>query len=130
MSEILIDSKKYGDCTIGRLYIGDFQCFTLELPWLLNQRGISCVKDDVYFSKKYDSQKHGEVILLEDKHNRTFIEIHSGNYTSQIQGCILVGDSIGFLNDDGVPDVFNSKKTLKKILALLPDSFDVTIVRG
>jgi hypothetical protein len=130
--EIFIDSKKYNDCTMGRLHLskGDFQCFTLELPWLDNKSNISCINAGTYSAKKYNSPKHGEVILLEDKYCRSFIEVHSGNFTRQILGCVLVGDSIKFLDKDGIPDVTNSKNTLKKLLEILPENFDVTIVRS
>ena len=127
---ILIDTKMYEDCTLGRLYCEDFQCFTLELPWLDNQKNISCIPAGTYEAIKYESPKHGSVILLQDVPDRTFIEGHAGNYTRQILGCFLVGDGIKWLDSDSIPDVTNSGKTLKKLLDLLPDSFEVTFARS
>lgn len=115
------------DCTLGRLRYGNFHCFTLELPDLDNQTDISCIPAGTYEAVKYQSPSKGDVILLKGVPNRTYIEIHSGNYTSQILGCILVGDSIKDINNDGVPDVTNSVNTLKKLLSILPDSFKVEI---
>lgn len=104
------------DCTIGRLLIGNFQCFTLELPDLGNQEDISCIpagKYDYYFR---ESPHNGPVLELRAVPDRRYIQIHSGNYTSQILGCILVGDGIKWINKDSIPDVTNSKSTLKKLL--------------
>lgn len=106
------------DCTIGRLHLGKFQCFTLELPWLNNRQDISCIPEGAYPYKTYESPRHGTVLLILDVEGRTMIEIHSGNYTKQILGCILAGDSVKWLDADYIPDVTNSVNTLKKILAL------------
>jgi hypothetical protein len=59
--------------------------------------------------------------------DRTNIQVHSGNYTSQIRGCILVGDAVKFLDGDMIPDVTNSKNTLRALLAILPESFNIEI---
>ena len=58
---------------------------------------------------------------------RTLIRIHTGNYTSQIQGCILVGDSIKDINRDGILDVTNSKNTFNALMDKLPESFILDI---
>ena len=88
------------DCTLGRLYCGDFQCWTLELPFLDNKTNVSCIYPaSGYVGRKHVSPKNGDVIAIDNVMDRTHIQVHSGNYTSQIQGCILVGDSIKFLND-------------------------------
>tara|TARA_R110000850_G_C9996087_1_gene467986 strand:+ start:35828 stop:36214 length:387 start_codon:yes stop_codon:yes gene_type:complete len=118
------------DCTLGRLTYGDFKCFTLELPWKFNSSNISCIPEGIYSASKYNSPSKGEVILLDDVHRRTFIEIHAGNYTRQILGCILVGDGIKYLDNDNVPDVTNSKATLIDLLESVPDEFQLKITRG
>jgi len=118
---IEINRWYHDDCVIGRLRYYDFQCFTLELPDLNNQSNISCIPDGQYKVKKYDSPSKGNVILLENVPNRTYIEIHAGNFTRQILGCILVGDSIRWLDKDKIPDVANSKNTLRKLLNLFDD---------
>ena len=116
------------DCTIGRLTCGDFQCFTLELPMLDNKQNVSCILPaDAYKGQKHKSTRNGDVIAINNVFERSHIQIHSGNYTSQISGCILVGDSIKFLNNDKIPDITNSKATLNKLLSLLPDEFNIQI---
>ena len=117
------------DCTIGRLRCGDLQCFTLELPWRNNARGRSCIPAGTYQASLYDSPRHGIVVLLDDVPGRSMIEIHAGNYTTQIEGCILVGDSVRYLDGDRIPDVTNSRATLLKLLAGLPQTFNVKISR-
>jgi hypothetical protein len=126
---IRLDSKKYGDCTIGRLWIDNFQCFTLELPWLQNEANISCIPGGVYPIRAITSPRNGEVLGLTKVHGRTAIQIHAGNYTSQIEGCILVGDSLRFLNRDFIPDVTNSKATLKRLLTVARNETLIEIIR-
>jgi hypothetical protein len=127
---LYIDTWVSDDCTIGRLSFGMFHCLTLELPWVDNTQNISCIPAGEYQAKKYQSYKHGEVVLLEDVPDRTFIEIHSGNYTRDVLGCILVGDSIKYLDRDNILDVTNSVITLRKLMARLPEAFTVIITRA
>jgi len=127
--KIKISTWKNKDCTIGRLECGGFRCLSLELPWLGNRKNISCIPEGVYNATKYSSPKHGEVILLKDVPGRSMIEIHAGNYTRQIEGCILVGDSLKYLDGDTILDVTSSKATLAKLLTLLPDEFTMEIER-
>ena len=124
-----IDTWVQDDCTIGRLSYGDFRCVTLELPWHDNQTDISCIPAGTYNARQYDSPKHGRVILLDDVPERSMIEIHAGNFTRQIEGCILAGDSLKYLDGDSILDVANSKQTLGRLLALLPQYFAVEITR-
>ncbi len=129
MNKIKIQRTYYDDCTIGRLWCGDFQCFTLELPLLNNQTDVSCIYPaGGYRGSKHFSPSNGDCIAINNVMDRTNIQIHAGNYTSQIRGCILVGDSIKFLNDDKIPDVTNSRKTLSKLMSVLPNSFNVEIL--
>ena len=55
------------------------------------------------------------------------ILIHNANYVSQLMGCIAVGDAHVDINKDGLVDTTNSVATLKKIMAMLPDKFKITI---
>lgn len=128
MKKLKINRWYHNDCTVGRLSYGDFQCWTLELPLLNNQQDISCIYPaGGYRGRKHFSPNNDECIEIVNVMDRTNIQIHAGNYTSQIRGCILVGDSVKFLNDDLIPDVTNSKKTLSKLLDLLPNNFDIEI---
>ena len=118
----------HNDCTIGRLSYGDFQCWTLELPLLNNASNVSCIYPaGGYKGQKHFSPNNGDCIAINNVMDRTNIQVHSGNYTSQIRGCILVGDAVKFLDGDMIPDVTNSKNTLRALLAILPESFNIEI---
>ena len=125
-----IDTWCTDTSTIGTMRYKDFRCLTLELPWKDNESYISCVPAGDYEASKYNSYKHGEVVLLKDVPNRTYIEIHAGNYTRDVQGCILVGDSIKYLDGDDILDVTSSLTTLRKLLTELPENFTVSITRA
>lgn len=125
---LTIDRFYQPDCTLGRLKLSNgFQCFTLELPWLDNLRSKSCIPAGTYKAFKRNSPKNGFVFELRNVTGRSNIQCHAGNYTRQIEGCILVGDSIKFLDTDSIPDVTNSNATLRKLLSYLPDDFEVAI---
>lgn len=109
------------DCVIGRLSVGELDCFTLELPWRDNVRNVSCIPPGIYPAAIIDSPSNGRCIQLENVPGRSYIQIHAGNYTRDIEGCILVGDSVKYLDGDTVPDVTNSRNTLAKLLDVLPD---------
>ncbi|RZS93417.1 hypothetical protein EV197_1995 [Aquimarina brevivitae] len=81
-------------CTLGYLIADDeVLCYSLELPWKDNQNNISCIPEGTYDGILRYDKTDGWRIQLKDVPNRTGVQIHMGNYTSQIKGCILVGKS-------------------------------------
>lgn len=96
---------------------GIFICETLELAYKNNQPMISCIPTGTYNYSFYNSPTKGKVVLIKNVPNRAFIEIHAGNFYTQINGCILVG-SKGFLdlNNDDQLDVLSSRQTLSDLL--------------
>jgi hypothetical protein len=132
MTNIIIRTVHLPDSTIGQLEIEGtpFRCFTLELPWKENKSNISSIPEGVYKYEKRESPSLGQVIHLLDVPGRTWIYIHSGNDTSQIQGCILVGTSIKDINSDGIPDVADSKHAFEDIMSKASDKGSVTITRN
>ena len=129
MSIIKLDTWLNADCTLGRLSYGEFKCFTLELPDLDNQQDISCIPAGRYRVTKYESPSKGSVLLLHNVVNRTYIEIHAGNFTRQILGCILVGRAIKYLDGDSIPDVSHSKDALNALLSVVPDETEIVVTR-
>lgn len=115
------------DCTVGIMETKGFRCFTLELPDLDNIVSISCIPEGQYTVNKHYSEKLGACFNVQDVTGRTYIRIHTGNYTRQIQGCVLVGSSLMDLDKDGIIDVGNSKATMNKLLELMADEFILTI---
>ena len=116
------------DCTVGVLTYKDFRCFTLELPYKDNRTNVSAIPEGLYPCAKAISPKFGDCIAVEGIYGRTYIRIHKGNYTSQIRGCILVGESLSDINRDGIPDVTNSTKTLAALMAVLPEEFILNVI--
>ena len=100
----------------------------LELPDRDNQRNISRIPSGTYqcslrWSEKYDWHYH-----INNVPNRSLILMHFGNYYTDTRGCILVGNAFKDINSDGYRDVTSSKKTMKRILGLAPNQFELTIV--
>lgn len=89
---------------------------TLELAWKENKTSISCIPKGWYNVVPYASPSKGDVYLLENVYERGFIEIHAGNFYTDIQGCILVGDDYVRINNDKYYDVNNSKNTLNRLI--------------
>lgn len=89
-----------GQATLGKMtFPNGWSCFTLELPWLSNQRSISCIPEGVYgmslrpspLVTRLSGGKHKTAWEVLDVEGRSHILVHQGNYTRDTQGCILVG---------------------------------------
>ena len=120
--------RKYNEKqTPGEGRIGDFTFKTLELPWKNNNRKVSCIPEGTYNCVKRYSSKYKDHIHILDVPGRDMILIHNANYVTQLLGCIAVGDAHVDINKDGLVDTTNSVATLKKIMAMLPDKFKITI---
>lgn len=107
--------------TLGELlFDGKVLCKTLELPWMSNQRGKSCIPTAEYTVVRRVSPKYGEHFHLLDVPGRQWILIHPANYVSQLLGCIAVGKSHRDINGDGRKDLTSSVDTMKMLLQTLP----------
>jgi hypothetical protein len=111
--DILIERKLSSEqCNMGYLFINNLPiCYSLELPWKDNESNISCIPKGKYNGILRYDKKDGWRIQLESVPNRTGVQIHIGNYTSQTQGCILVGKSV----DTDNCSVQNSSNSYSKI---------------
>ncbi len=127
MSLIVIKRFYDDDCTIGRLTIDKFRCFTLEPRDLDNQQNKSCIYEGAFKYKFRESPKNGRVLELKNVDFRTHIQMHAGCFVKNTNGCILVGDGIRHIDKDGIPDVTNSKSTLGIILAMAGMEGDIRI---
>ena len=113
--------------TIGQLFLLDSdknilaKWDTLELPWLNNQRRISCIPLGIYKASKHKSPKFGRTLWVQDVPNRSEILVHSGNYHTQILGCILIGKDLKDINKDGYLDVTRSRVAIKELMDSLHD---------
>ena len=103
---VLVLSRTYfPDGTNGKLeYEGKFICCTIELPWINNEKRVSCIPEGKYLIKKRYSKKfqwHLEVLGVK---NRSLILFHPANNALQeLNGCIapvtkLSGPGLGLMS--------------------------------
>lgn len=121
--------------TLGELRVyepdgGVFATFkTLELPWLDNKRKVSCIPTGFYKLAKVMSS--GKIpyphLWIYPVTERDGIKIHRGNYSRQIEGCVLVGLEHIDIDKDGLTDVSNSTTALDWLMAALPDETTMKI---
>lgn len=127
--KILILKRLYGqDNTLGNVITeeGNILIKTLELPDLDNEPNKSCIPEGEYICKWILSNKLGWVYRLQNVEGRTCIDIHSGNLTSQILGCLLVGSSYGKINGEFA--ILDSKNSLTKLFNYAGSQFQLNIV--
>lgn len=64
-------------------------CNTIELPWLQNQRNVSCIPEGRYELKKRVTQKRGQHLLVVNVKGRDGILFHPANDAKkELHGCI------------------------------------------
>lgn len=105
-----------------------FEFRVLELPWKDNERRVSCIPKGLYDVEKFNSPTFGNVFLYQEVPNRDMIEMHPGNYHSDVLGCQLPGEGFTDIDGDGLLDVTSSRKTLEIIWDLMPDEFKIEIL--
>lgn len=119
--------------TLGRFEVRDINgnCYlkgvTLELAWNKNIKEVSCIPAGLYLLKKRYSEKYRNHFHVVDVPGREMILIHPANYVKQLQGCIAPGSRHADIDKDGWLDVINSRITLNKLLAELPDETELVI---
>lgn len=88
--ELILNRTYYPTGTNGALYYyGKLLCYTIELPWLMNQSRISCIPEGRYRLQKRYSTRFKWHLWLPEVPGRTLILIHPANYAQrQLKGCI------------------------------------------
>lgn len=119
--------------TIGQLVLYNeivplWSCYTLELPWRNNQRNVSCIPAGQYFVGHRESERFGHHLHIKNIPGRMWCLFHAGNFSRQVQGCVLVGRSVLDIDGDGLRDVVDSKRTLRMLVEMVPDEFLLTVV--
>lgn len=127
--DVTIKRIKYQDKqTLGIMYFkGKEVAKTLELAWNNNNNRVSCIPKGTYKVAWRTSAKYGKHFHVTGVPNRSLILIHNANYHYQLLGCIAVGENHTDLNKDGYLDVTASKPTMKYLLNLLPNNFNLII---
>lgn len=65
------------------------QCYSIELPWLENQRQISCIPEGTYRLSKRRSVRFGEHLEVCGVKGRSGILVHPANDAlKELRGCI------------------------------------------
>lgn len=107
------------DCEIGRVFInGEFVCFSIEDAYRTTKiKGETCIPDGTYplstrNSPHFSSTYNHDMIWVQNVPGFEFILIHWGNTISDTEGCLIIGDKIGIVNQKDA--VLNSKATYLK----------------
>ncbi len=89
-TNLVLNRTNYKNGTNGTLsYNGEFLCFTIELPWLNNAPGRSCIPVGTYRLLLRFSLKHKTHLLLEGVQDRQLILVHpANNALKELRGCI------------------------------------------
>ena len=109
--------------TIGNLYLlNDMggmidSWFSLELPWLNNQKYISCIPIGDYTAYKHVSPKFGPCLWIKEVNGRSEVLIHPANYHTQLLGCIAIGRDLKHINRGNDIDVSNSRDSMEELLS-------------
>ncbi len=83
---------------------GKFICNTIELPWKINEKRVSCIPEGKYFLRKRYSQKFQWHLEIENVQNRSLILFHpANNALLELNGCIapvtkLSGPGLGLMS--------------------------------
>ena len=110
----------HSDCEIGRVFLkGKFFCFSIEDAHRTTKiKGETCIPCGKYplalrWSPKFSSKYNHEMIWVKNVPNYEYILIHWGNTICDTEGCLIVGDKIGIINEK--ESVLNSKATYIKL---------------
>jgi len=82
----------------GTLYLQQFQCYTVERPWLGNEPRVSCIPEGLYQMRLSHFNRGGyDCYEILDVPDRSLIKIHIGNTMEDVLGCIALGRDLGCL---------------------------------
>jgi hypothetical protein len=133
------DKQIRGDAIVVTENNSPYQFKTLELPWLNNQRRVSCIPEGTYKCVKHKSPKFGSTFWVKDVPERSQILIHVGNFAASKNpktgvpdtlGCILPGLRFADIDGDGYVDVVGSGIVMKELYSILPDRFNLIIKKS
>lgn len=121
-----------GFATFGRLILPDgWHCYTLENPWRLNTRSVSCIPEGVYplamrkspVVKRTTGDEFDFGWEITEVPDRDHIMIHPGNWTHNTDGCVLPGRSFHWHHEHG-PMVTNSGDAFRQFMERMSGELD------
>lgn len=87
--------------TFGYLDIAGVRLYTVERPWLDNERNVSCIPPGHYRCAPRRFFRGGyDAIEVLDVPDRTHILFHKANLPRHVEGCIGVGAQLGCLGGE------------------------------
>lgn len=99
---------------------GTLVCYTIELPWLENQKRISCIPEGEYIFKKRFSPKFKWHLHLMNVPGRHLILIHPANDAKkELFGCIAP-----VTKNTGIGKGSSSRKAVEKLNKLVYAAID------
>jgi hypothetical protein len=118
---LVLNRTYFPEGTQGTLeWNGTLVCYTIELPWLQNQRRISCVPEGEYVLQKRYSPKFKWHLHLRNVPGRDLILIHSANDAKkELLGCIAP-----VTQQTAIGKGCLSRKALEKLKALVYAALD------
>lgn len=127
MDKVLLERFAYTPFGVfGKLIIPEFECFTVEKPWLDNKRRESCIPEGVYKLKLGMYNRGGypayEVLGVP---GRSLIKIHIGNTMDDVLGCIAPGKSLGYAERKW--SVSSSKKAFEEFMSAMDGITETTL---
>jgi len=126
-----IDLLRVGQSNRGTFGVLRYQqvafAVTLERPWENNTEDVSSIPSGRYRCRRIRSPRFGHTYEVCDVPNRTHVLFHKGNYLTETQGCILVGEEFSGTWDK--PFVASSERGFSEFMKLLADApeFDLVI---
>lgn len=102
-----------------------FSCKTIERPWLDNTPHVSCIPSGAYVMRKRRSPvvkrtsggEFAEGWEVSDVPGRTWVMWHPGNWSTDVEGCVAVGDAFDRSMKQAM--VTNSRATFRRFMAVL-----------
>ena len=130
---VLTRQKSLETCTVGTLHIQTtnlvWRCKTLELPWLDNKTGVSCIPAGKYVCRRLVSSKFGETFQVCDVPGRVGILFHAGNSAPKdTRGCVLLGVGCEISGNNAY--LLASRAAMKTFMQMLEgvETFDLEIL--
>jgi len=101
-------------------------CVALEPYHRDNEVGISCIPTGQYLMRRFDSSRYGDNLWeVTDIQSRSYILVHWGNRDTNTEGCILLGEEFGTLQDDWA--VLSSKRAYNEFMNLTENETEMVL---
>ena len=122
--ELILQRKYYAKGTNGILMInGNFQCHTIELPWINNQHQLSCIPEGMYNLSKRYTDRLGNHLMVNNVPGRSMILIHPANDAlRELKGCIA---PVLTLTGEGTGD--HSREALDELIRIITSIGNKTV---